>query len=234
MQHLRPAQAKAVARAALDEIFKRTLVEIGAVHSPAEVLKTGERPVFRPLLHDLLDKASPDVFDGGKPEADTVRTDGEMVAGGVEIRRQDGNAHHLALGNILGDLHGAVEHRGHQRRHILPRIIALEPRRLIRNDSVADGMRLIEGVVCKVVHLVVDALRHIDRDAVRLAAADTARGVSVDERAAFFFDVLDFFLRHRTAHHVRLPERVAAELAEDLDDLLLIEDAAVGDGEDGL
>ena len=152
-----------------------------------------------------------------------------MVIGFVKIRRQDGNADGFALGDVLRNFDRAVKHRGHQRRHVLARIIALEPCRLIRDHRIADGVRLVEGIVGEIVHFVIDALRHIHRDAVGLAAADAARRVAVDERAALLFDVLDLFLGHSAAHHVRLSQRVSAETAEDLNDLLLIEDAAVGD-----
>ena len=95
-------------------------------------------------------------------------------------------------------------------------------------------MRLVERVVREVVHLVVDGRRDVLRDAVGHAAGDIAGCVAADERAALLFDVLDLLFAHGAAHHVRLPERIPGKLAEDLDDLLLIEDAAVGDGEDGL
>ena len=95
-------------------------------------------------------------------------------------------------------------------------------------------MRLVERVIRKVVHFVVDRLCDLRRNAICLTADDTARGVAVQKSAALFFDVLDLFLTHRAAHHVGLPERIARQLAEDLNDLLLIQNAAVGDGQDGL
>ena len=95
-------------------------------------------------------------------------------------------------------------------------------------------MRLVERVVRKVVHFIVDRLCDLRRNPIRLAADDTARRVAVQKRTALFFDVLDLFLTHRAAHHVGLPQRVARQLAEDLNDLLLIQNTAVGDGQDGL
>ena len=95
-------------------------------------------------------------------------------------------------------------------------------------------MRFVERVIRKVVHFVVNRLRDLRRNAVCLAADNAARRVTVQKRTALFFDVLDLFLAHRAAHHVGLPERIARQLAEDLNDLLLIQNTAVGDGQDGL
>ena len=100
-QQLRTPQPEAVARAALDEVFHRTLIEIRAVHAVTEAFKIRERAAVFPLLHDLLDEAAADVLDGREAEADAVRHDGKMVVRFVDVRRQERNAHVLALGDIL-------------------------------------------------------------------------------------------------------------------------------------
>ena len=56
----------------------------------------------------------------------------------------------------------------------------------------------------------------------------------MDEGLPLGDDDLFLLFGNGAAHVVRLPEAVAAELAENLDDLLLIDDAAVGHGEDRL
>ena len=56
----------------------------------------------------------------------------------------------------------------------------------------------------------------------------------MQECLALALNVLDLLLAHRAAQHIRLTERVSRELLEDLDDLLLIHDAAVGDRQDRL
>ena len=112
--------------------------------------------------------------------------------------------------------------------------MALEIRRLVRDDRVGRGVRLVEGVVCEGVDIVVDRLRGALADPVRDAALDAPARVAVQERAALLFNVLDLFLAHGAAEHIRLPERVAGKLLEDLNDLLLIDDAAVGDRQDRL
>ena len=94
-------------------------------------------------------------------------------------------------------------------------------------------MSLVEGVVGEVVDLVVDALGHILGDAVGGAAGDVPLRVPVEEGGPLLLDVLHLFLGHGPAHHVRLAQGVAPQLLEDLNDLLLIHDAAVGVGQDG-
>ena len=47
-------------------------------------------------------------------------------------------------------------------------------------------------------------------------------------------DVLDLLFGHGPADHVGLAQGVARQAAEDLDDLLLVDDTAVGVGQDGL
>ena len=93
-------------------------------------------------------------------------------------------------------------------------------------------MRLVERVVRKIIHLIIDCFRRLLRNAVCDAAGDIARGVAPDKGAALLFDVLDLLFAHGAAHHVRLAKRISGKLPENLNDLLLIENAAVGDGKD--
>src|SRR5699024_4834250 len=89
------------------------------------------------------------------------------------------------------------------------------------------------GVVGKVVDLVVDALGHVLGNAVGGAAGDIPLRVPVEEGGPLLLDVLHLFLGHGPAHHVRLAQGVAPQLLEDLNDLLLVDDTAVGVGQDG-
>ena len=110
--------------------------------------------------------------------------------------------------------------------------MALEVCRLVRDDRVAHGVRLVEGVVREIVDLVKNGLGHRLGDPARGAAVDAAGTVAVEERLALARDVLGLLLAHGTAHHVGLSERVPGQLLKDLDDLLLIDDAAVCPRED--
>ena len=92
-------------------------------------------------------------------------------------------------------------------------------------------MRLVERVACEIQYLVIDAVGDALRHAVCDRARDTAAWVSVDERDALRVDDLMLLLAHRAADHIGLTEREAREAAENFYDLLLIHNAAVGDGE---
>ena len=153
--------------------------------------------------------------------------------GAVHIRWKEPDIAVAALGDVLGHLVGVVQHRGQQRRHILLGIVALEVRRLIGHHRVGNGVCLVEGVVGEVVNFIIDGLRGGLRNAVGYAALDIPGRVAVEEGFPLPFHVLGLLLGHGAAHHVRLTQRVARQLLKDLDDLLLIDDAAVGARQDG-
>ena len=112
--------------------------------------------------------------------------------------------------------------------------MTLEIRRLIRHHRVAHRVSLVEGIVGKVVYLVVDGLRCLLVDTVGDTALDSSFRIAVYEGLTLLLDLLGLLLADGPAHHVRLPQRKAAQLLENADDLLLIHDAAVGVGQDGL
>ena len=95
-------------------------------------------------------------------------------------------------------------------------------------------MSLVEGIVGKGKNLVVDLFGGGRVDAVGHAALDVAGGIAVEERLTLLGHVLGLLLAHGTAEHIRLSQGVPGKLLEDLDDLLLIDDTAVSDGQDRL
>ena len=98
---------------AADEVLHSPLVHVRAVEHPlAEILEGGKGPVLLPLAHHGLDKAPADVLHGHQAEADAALLHGEPVIGAVHIRRQQGDAAVLALGDVFGHLVGVVQHRG--------------------------------------------------------------------------------------------------------------------------
>ncbi|CAN4035212.1 S-layer-like y domain-containing protein, partial [Dysosmobacter welbionis] len=91
---------------------------------------------------------------------------------------------------------------------------------------------LVERVVGKVVDILIDGLGRLLRDAVCHAARNVPLRIAVEECLPLLLDLGGLFLGDGPAHHVRLPQRVSRQLLEDLDHLLLVDDAPVGDGED--
>lgn len=93
-------------------------------------------------------------------------------------------------------------------------------------------MRLVERVVGKVEDLVVNCLRGLLGNPVCQTAVDVPRFVPENEGLALLQNFGLLFLRDGAAHHVRLSGAEAREPLEDLDDLFLVDDAAVGDLQD--
>ncbi len=221
-QKLRTVQAKAVQRAALDQVLQRALVEIAAVEPLAQIFQALEASAALPLPHHQADKPAADIFHRRQAEADPFLHHGELILRLIDIRRQYGNPHTFAFGNIFRNFGRTVQHGGHQRRHILPGKMAFQIRRLIRHQRIAHGMRLIERIVCKVQDFIIDRLGGRLVDTVGNGAGNAALGVPIDKRPALLQDYGLLFFGNRAAHIVRLPQRIAAQLPENLDDLLLI------------
>ena len=154
------------------------------------------------------------------------------------MRRQHVDAQTAALGDIDGELVLVVEHARQQRRHIFARIVAFEPSGLIGNGGVGGGVGLVEGIGGKALHL---AENRRSGGFVHTAAHTALHhdiavvvGESADKDLALALHDVMLLFAHGAAHDVRSAEAVAGKLAEDLHDLLLIDDATVGHLEDAL
>ena len=234
LHQLRAAAAQAVEAAGADQAVQHPLVQLRVVHTGAELLEGAEGPALVPLRQHRRGEARPHPLQRRQPEPDVLPRHGEGRLRLVDVRRQQGDAVLPALGDVLRHLVLGVQHGGEQGRHVLPGVAALEPRRLVGHDGVGQGVGFVEGVVGEVVDLVIDRLRHGGGDAVGLAAGYAPLGVAVDEGLPLPLHVLLLLFAHGPAHHVRLPQGVPRQLAEDLNHLLLVDDAAVGVGQDGL
>ena len=151
-----------------------------------------------------------------------------MVLGMVDIRRQDGNTHVLTLSNITGNFSGRIQHRGHQRRHVLPGIMALQVRCLVRNHRIANRMGLVKGVVCKGDDFIIDGLAHRFRHAVGDATSNALLLVTIDEDLSLCLDDFHLFLGNGPANIIRLTHGITAQTAKNLNNLLLVDNTAVG------
>ena len=127
-----------------------------------------------------------------------------------------------------------IDDRCHQGRHKFHRIIVFEPGCLISNDSVTGGVRLIKGIFGKIHHSVIDAGSDILIDSAGDTSRDILLGVSVHEVAALLFHDLLLLFAHRAAHQVASAQGVAAQIADDLHNLLLINYTSVCGLQDGL
>ena len=198
--------AHAVERTRADKAVNGAAVKLLAAHPAAEVLKAFERTAMFALAHKLLNGAPTDALYCDKAEADIFAGDGEVCVGLVHVRREKLNTHLAAGGNVLCDLCAVVKYRGQQRRHVLARVVALHVGCAVNDNRIAHGVRLVEGVACKVKNFVVYAVCDILAHAVCERAGDIARGVTVHEGNALGVDDLVLLLAHRAAYHVGLTE----------------------------
>ena len=200
------------------------------MHPLAEIVKAGIG-LSLTLGDCVLDKVAAYVFHSVQPKTDlSVIIGGKAAVGDVHIRRQHLDAQTGALAGILNDLIRIIQHAGQQCCHELAGIMALEISGLESHIGVAGRMALVEGVGRKAGHLVVDLVCHLLRDTVGNAAGAFVAGLGAAVHKMFplgFHDGVLLFA-HGAANVICLSEGEARQFPEDLHDLLLIDDAAVG------
>ena len=222
--------AKIIKGTGLDEAFHSAAVQLGTMHPFAEIVQAGIR-LFLPLLYGALDQPGADIFYGvqAKPDPTTVLCS-KAAARDIDIRRQDLDSQSGALAGILDDLACVVQDTGQQRSHKLAGVMALEVGCLECHIGITGGMTLVEGVGCKAGHLIVNFVCNLFRDTVCHTARALVAGVcaAVDKMFPLRLHHSVFLLAHGTADIICLPERKARQLPEDLHDLFLIDDTAIG------
>jgi len=238
------APAKPVERAHFDQAFQRTLVDLAQINPVTEFLQAGKGSPLRPRVQNGLHRAFAHVLDCRHAKADgaarrnrevkrqpTIANGRRRRVGGplldleiqpavVHIRRQHVNPHAPAFLDEVDDLLGLVALHKQQRRHVLDRVVRLQIGRLYRDDRVVGGMALVKAVAGEKLDVPVDRFCRIFRDIVLLA--------SLNKEMLVLLDIRCFLLADGAAHQVGFAGGVAGKLAQDLDDLLLVDDDAVG------
>ena len=120
---------------------------------------------------------------------------------------------------------GLVAVERHRRGEEFVRIMRLQPRRLIGEQRIGRSMALVEAIACEFIDQVEQLIRGLGVDAIMLAAA-------LDEGIALRVHLRLDLLAHRAAQQVCAAETVAGEDLRRLHHLLLIDEDAVGFGED--
>ena len=230
---LAPCASQPVERAGLDKVLNVALIDILAADALQKIAQRCERTVLYRLLDRLHDRLS-NALDRGQAVADGRALHRKYSGAFVYIRRQNLYSHLPAVHDILGDFSRIFNTGCHQSRHEFHRIIALQIRGLIRHDRVRCRMRLIERILRKVDHLIVDLIRHFLVNAVGNTAGHALLRISVDEIAALLLHHRSLLLRHGAAHQITPAKRITAELAYDLHNLLLIDNTSVGRLQDRL
>ena len=228
-QKLTAVVVHGIERACLDETFKGSAIEFAVVHALAEILERGKQAVRLSLLDKLLHKRASHTLDGCQTEADILARNRKLVIGLVYVRRKHRDTHITRRLNILGDLIRNIQNARQQRRQILARIVALEVRRAERHDRVANRVRLVERIVCKIHDLVKQTCRNCFGHAALDGAVNAQLLVAVDEVDALLFQLLHLLFTHGAAHHICLAERISRKALEHLHNLFLIDHTAIGD-----
>ena len=95
-------------------------------------------------------------------------------------------------------------------------------------------MGLVEGIFGEIHHFPVNLQSHLFRNPPADAARHPFFRISVDEVVPFFFHHSLLLFAHGPAYQVAAAHGVAAQIPDDLHDLLLVDDAAVSRLQDRL
>ena len=164
--------------------------------------------------------ASPTFLTAFRPKRILPSTTAKSGLRRVDVRRQHLDPHLVARVDV--ERHAVLRvHDGRdQCRHVLVRVVRLEPGRAVRDERVAGGMRLVERVVLGRLHVLPELLRDRPGDVVLRAAREEL----VLERRHQRVDLL----ADRLAQRLGLGGAEARELLGDLHVLLLVDADRVG------
>ena len=171
-------------------------------------------------FQDCLDRAFAHVLDGRQPEADPLLRDREVLVALVHVRGEHLDPEVTALVDVAHYFVGVPHFAGEQGRHELVRVVRLQVGRLVGDERVGRGVRLVEPVAGELLDQLEELLRLLLRDLPLLRA--------LDELGAELDHLLRLLLAHRAPHEVRLAEREARDLVRDRHDLFLVDDHPVG------
>ena len=213
-----------VERAGLDQGFQTTLVQPGAVHPHTEVEQAGKGAALLARRHDGLDGLLPGSLDRTESVADHLsRHRFEAVDAAIHVGRLERHAHLARVLEQHAQLVGVVHLHRHVGAEKLGREVDLEPGRVVGQERISGGVRLVEAVARELLHQV----EHLVGLGLRYAFLRRA----VAEDLAMLGHLLGLLLAHRTAQQVGAAERIAAQDLRGLHDLFLVDHDAVGLGQ---
>ena len=237
VHHLATRIPRGVEGACLDERFDHATVGLARVHALDKVVQRLKRTARLALGDNRLRHAGAHAADAGQTKAHALLGSRELGTGLVDIWRQHGDAVVTARRDVVNDLVGLARIGRQNGRHVLVRIVRLEPRRLHNQDGVAGGVRLVEGVGCELENIVPNLLG----DLARVVVLDSAvHPVVVGGLVRAILPVqhrrreqLNLFLSHGlTDTRVRFALGEAAHLDGDEHNLFLVDHGAVGFAQD--
>ena len=214
-QHAEPRRAGGVERAALHERLERALVEHLRIDALGERPDRLERPALGADSNDRVRGGLPHVLHRVQPEVDDAADDREVLLRRAHVGRQHVDAHLAARVHVERHAVLRVHHRRDERGHVLLRMVRLQPRRAVGDERVAGGVRLVEGVVLRGLHVLPQLLRDGGGNVVLRAPLEELILERGHERVDLLAD--------RLAQRLRLGRREPGELLRDLHVLLLVD-----------
>ena len=143
-----------------------------------------------------------------------------MHAGAVDFGQAYGDAHAVALVDgsyiAVAVVQAAVQHR----RHIFQGVMGFEIRRPVGNQAVTDAVGFVESVAG-------EGFNEVENLGAHLAGVALPDGAG-NEAFPLLGHQLGDFLAHSLADGVGFAQRVAGEVLQDVEHLVLINDDAVG------
>ena len=185
-------QIQVVESARLDQGLHAALVDTGAVDAHTKIKQTGEVSSRLPRRHDGLDGLLAGATH--RPQAITDHGVGDRlkpVPTAVDVRWLKGQSHFDGVFKQHFELVGVVHLHRHVGAEKLHRVVHLEPGRVIGQQRISSGMRLVEAVSRKALHQV--------ENFIRFGLSDAVFGRTVGKNLAVLRHLFGFFLAHGTA-----------------------------------
>ena len=215
LDHPAARVAGRVQRAAPNQRLQRPLVRDLRIDALGEVPDRRERPAVTPRRDDRPRRRVADVLDRVQPEADLPLDDREVVLRRVHVGRLDLDPQLVTRAHVERHAVLRVHHGRDQRGHVLARVVRPQPGRAVRDQRVAGGVRLVERVVLRRLHVLPELVRNGRcRPGLRAALEE----LLLERR----HQVVDL-LADRLAQVVRLGRRKARDLLGNLQVLLLVD-----------
>jgi len=206
-----------IARATLDQRFERFPVEAARIHTFAQVEERFESASVLSRFQDRLHRNFSDAFDRRQSKANdcplTRRRESDLAF--IDVRRQHFDAERFGLLNENADLAGVAHVIRQHRAEEFNRVIGFQVSRLIRDNGVSRGVRLVESITCELLEQVKNLIRFCRWNFVN------ARG-ALNENLPLAGHFLGLFFAHGAAQQIRASERVTGEDLSGLHYLLLV------------
>ena len=150
---------------------ERLLTTCGSTRSVKSQIEVNGPPSARAATIRCA-AVSPTFFTAFRPKRIFPSTTAKSTARRVDVGREHLDPHLVARVDVERHAILRVHHARDQRRHVLARVVRLEPGGAVGDQRVAGGVRLVEGVVLRRLHVLPELVGDPGRDAVRGAAVE--------------------------------------------------------------